>query len=115
MKAKMYRQGDVLLIKVADLPKHVAVKDNVLALGEKTGHYHEMVGEVVTYKGGETKGDILNGVQWVVAGDNAALEHKKGAKLTDDHAPLAIEKGTYQVVVQRDYESPTKFAPRDWD
>jgi hypothetical protein len=110
-----YRQGDVLLVRVDNLPKNVEKKDNILALGEKTGHYHEIVGDVQTFKGGDTREDMLNGVQWVVADEGANLEHKKADELTKDHDPLSIDPGIYKVVVQREYEAPNKQSFRDWD
>lgn len=111
-----FRQGDVLLLKVDVLPKSIKLKNNVLALGEKTGHYHEIVGtDVQTFEGGDLREDILNGVQWVVANEGANLEHKKENELTKDHTPLAIDPGIYKVIVQHDYVSPNKVSQRDWD
>lgn len=111
-----YRQGDVLLIKVDSLPKNVTKKDNVLALGEKSGHYHEITGNVQTYTGGDTRDDILNGVQWVVAEDESVLKHDKEGKPTGDHEYLSIEPGIYKVVKQRDEQvKDNKPSFRDWD
>jgi len=106
---KMYRQGDVLFIEVDEIPyRRLNKKDNIVALGEETGHYHEVVGNVETYS------DILNGVQWVVANEPVTLEHKKENKFTGDHATLPIPAGKYKVVIQRE-ESPVKPMYRDWD
>jgi hypothetical protein len=112
---KIYRQGDVLLIKTDDLPENIVKKDNVLALGEKTGHYHEICGNVQTYKEVTTYGDTLNGVQWVVVEEPATLEHKKENKFTGDHSTLPIESGIYKVIVQKEYSAPKKSISREWD
>lgn len=107
----MYRQGDVLLTRVAEgrRPNLEAVgrrqADTVVAYGEATGHAHVLEGEAVLYEyDGETYA--------VVGGDGATLTH-------DEHGPIALEAGTYRVGHQREYEGETRAGGmrtrRVWD
>lgn len=89
------RQGDLFFVPVK--PEEVKgrkQKNNVIALGELTGHSHELVeGEVLQDKG--TKFLVLSKASKVV--------HQ-------EHNPVALEKGTYKVTRQREYK-PTKLRP----
>lgn len=38
----MFRQGDLLIQKVSEMPKGKKLKTNLLALGEATGHHHKL-------------------------------------------------------------------------
>jgi len=83
-----YRQGDVVLIPVKQLPKGLTKKDNVLAYGEVTGHKHLM-----------TKGDVFtNGQrQYVVLEQPTELVH-------EEHSPQTIQKGVYQVNIKNELD-----------
>ena len=86
---RMYRQGDILLVEVVEIPKNIKKRDTrVIVEGEMTGHAHRMInGEVF---------DSLASV-FVVASNDARLVH-------DEHGPINILPGTYQVIRQREYE-----------
>ena len=91
----MYRQGDVLLIPVAELPKRLRAVGRqggrlVLALGEATGHAHAVAdpaAELLEDDGGR---------YLEVGGDGATLSH-------EEHAPIRLPAGAYRVVLQREY------------
>ncbi|MFD7611526.1 hypothetical protein [Streptomyces sp. NPDC059828] len=99
----MYRQGDVLIVPVAqdDVPEHVKQAEGeprdgrgrlVLALGEVTGHAHALAarGRLVRESG--------------VPGGPMLLELPEGGRLVhEEHAPIALPKGWYRVVRQREY------------
>ncbi|MDZ4835277.1 MAG: hypothetical protein SGJ27_15985 [Candidatus Melainabacteria bacterium] len=94
MKRAQYRQGDVLLIPVSDVPAGSVeeAKDTrvVLAFGEVTGHAHAIDSAVAT--------TFTNGDQrYLVVADGAILKH-------EEHSPLCLEPGTYRVQLQREYE-----------
>ena len=91
MKQNEYRQGDVLLVKVAAIPEGAKQKDNVLALGEATGHHH-------TLEGGDVM--VKDGIQYVVARQRTRLVHQ-------EHGQIEIPKGKYKVALQHEY-SPTE-------
>ncbi|MGG2459991.1 hypothetical protein ACO0M4_09255 [Streptomyces sp. RGM 3693] len=98
----MYRQGDVLIVPVAEgaLPERTeGLPDEprdargrmVLALGEVTGHAHAVVGP---------------GVLRRVAGDwGPMLLHLPdgGRVVHEEHAAISLPKGWYRVVRQREY------------
>ncbi|RAG86575.1 hypothetical protein DN069_05825 [Streptacidiphilus pinicola] len=98
----MYRQGDVLLVPVAEVAVPASVRalaaqprDGrgrlVLARGEVTGHAHAVLGP----------GRLLR------EGDQAAeawLELTEGGQIVHEgHAAIALPRGWYRVVRQREY------------
>jgi hypothetical protein len=91
---KMHRQGDVLFIKVAGLPSEVVEhKNDVLVEGEATGHAHRL-----------TEGQI-----WQTREGALFLNAVAGSKIVhEDHAPIELEPGYWQVIRQREY-SPKAF------
>ena len=88
MDNKIYRQGDILIVPVQELPKGLKEKDNVLALGEQTGHNHVINGAVVY--------SDANGMQYLQIEKKAQLVHQ-------EHKQIQIPKGQYQVKRQREY------------
>ncbi|MGW2559216.1 hypothetical protein ACWCXB_08230 [Streptomyces sp. NPDC001514] len=98
----MYRQGDVLIVPVAEeaVPAHAVdapgePRDGrgrlVLALGEVTGHAHALAapGRLVREPG--AFGPML-------------LHLPEGGRLVhEEHAPIPLPKGWYRVVRQREY------------
>ena len=90
-----YRQGDVLLVRVDELPGKIEEIDRekgrlVLARGEATGHAHvvrERRSRLVRDAEGETFLDVAA---------PAKLEH-------EEHGPIALEPGVYKVIRQREY------------
>jgi hypothetical protein len=91
----MYRQGDVLLVPVADVPAEATPGRReqgriVLAHGEATGHAHAIA---------DPDAEILeDGANRYlrVGGRGAALTH-------EEHGPIPLPPGTYRVVIQREY------------
>jgi hypothetical protein len=102
----MLRQGDVLLRPIEALPeKHSPVKERedgkiIVALGEATGHKHEVVGEGVEF--------VKSGArQFLVATmEGTTLVH-------DEHASIEIPVGTHEIVRQREYAPKAPVRVRD--
>ena len=98
MKPKQVRQGDVLLDPTT-LPtgaKLVRRGRLVLALGEATGHAHEVLDGIMYEK---------NGRFYLRVDTPTELAHttsRQGRQLSDDHAPIALAPGTYEVVQQEE-------------
>ena len=94
----MYRQGDVLIVPVAQMPadlEPIAREGNrvVLVHGEATGHAHAIKGE----RAALFRDPKLAAIFMLVSGDEpVALEH-------DEHDPIAIPPGAYRIVRQREY------------
>ena len=89
----LYRQGDVVLVSVEELPAKAlaeAVEDRlVLAHGEVTGHAHVIDPTMA-------KAFRLNEELYLEVSTGAALSH-------EEHATLQIKPGIYKVVIQREY------------
>lgn len=98
----MYRQGDVLIVPVAQSAVPAALEQAarqprdargrlVLALGEVTGHAHAVVGpgELVR-EGGPF------GAAWLHLPEGGRVVH-------EEHAAIALSGGWYRVVRQREY------------
>lgn len=100
-QSAIYRQGDVLLQKVEQLPPNltpVAWDDRVvLAYGEVTGHAHAI--------------STLHASMFTTQGERY-LEVRPGALLVhEEHATIALPEGFYKVIQQREYVPQS--APRD--
>lgn len=99
-KVPHYRQGDVLLVRVDEVPS-AAKKNptNIVAYGEVTGHVHEVFG-------GEVRIDD-NGTLFITSdGKLTTLEHvHQGTRTKADHKKLDIPAGTYKVVPQVEYDA----------
>lgn len=98
----MYRQGDVLIVPVAEsaLPPHVedgpqeprdARGRLVLALGEVTGHAHAVVGPGRLMREPGPFGPLLLHLP-----DGGRVVH-------EEHAAIPLPKGWFRVVRQREY------------
>lgn len=95
-KAAIYRQGDVLLELVENIPttaKRQRVKGPIiLALGEATGHHHAFhKGKVRKYTEPGTQASYVE-----IAEAMAALQHQ-------EHETVMVPPGKYRVTLQREY------------
>ena len=89
----MWRQGDVLIQRVDEVPEFCVRKDDlILARGEATGHSHRVADleSAELYMGRD--GDLFLSV----TADSATIVH-------DEHGPITLERGTYRVWKQREY------------
>lgn len=104
------RQGDILLVPVAELParKLERVVDGprvVLAEGEATGHAHIVLGRARLVH--STTAPSWRGV-WqthLVVEEPARLVH-------DEHDAIGLEPGVYHVRRQREYVPRTRTRPQ---
>lgn len=98
MRPIQYRQGDVLLVSVDEVPAAVkeVARDRgrvVLAYGEATGHAHTIAEESATLVSAEQAEELyllVNGEAPV------ALVH-------EEHGTVMVEPGSYEVRRQREY------------
>ncbi|PZV11177.1 MAG: hypothetical protein DCF22_15035 [Leptolyngbya sp.] len=89
------RQGDVILIPQAQAVSGAKLEHLTLAEGEVTGHRHRISqGEAELY---EREGTLY----LKVLSPTALLTH-------EEHHPIAIPQGNWQVRIQREYE------PQGW-
>ena len=100
MKNKLYRQGDVLIERIAEIPntavKQRALKQIVLAQGEATGHHHAL--------------EVRDPADWWkteglgVVGGEIFLSLPVGGIVThQEHAKITLPSGKYRVTRQREY------------
>ena len=95
----MWRQGD-LLIEKAEKIEGKLQKDNIVALGEMTGHSHKLEkGKVYKAKKGEKFLDLS----------------KKSKVVHQEHKALSLKKGKYKVTRQKQYKPKKKKAVRVQD
>lgn len=91
----LYQQGDVLIRKIGGIPKdakEVQAENGrfILARGEATGHHHSVpMDGAVLYE--SDNGLILHCTIEV------KIEHQ-------EHAPIAIPAGDYQIIPVREYD-----------
>jgi len=92
-KNKMYRQGDVLIMPVRNIPNNlVKTAKLTLAFGEVTGHHHSIYDGAVGYADDEN-----NLTEYFeVINDEASLTHQ-------EHDTIKIPKGKYRKVIQVEY------------
>jgi len=102
----MYRQGDVLLVPVAEIPEDaVEVKAvdgvHVLALGESTGHAHTMTAQTTSF--------------WRTPGGQSFLRVLTETPLIhQEHGVIPVAPVIYLVTPQAEYD-PTVEARRVTD
>ena len=95
---KMYRQGDVLIVRIEKLPENVTKapfdqRGAVLAEGELTGHAHTVLDKRATL----FRDEKLNKLFLQVEGNApVALKHQ-------EHDTIALAPGDYEVIRQREY------------
>ena len=86
----MYRQGDVLLKQVTELPEGTRnINTTTIALGEATGHHH-------TFRNGQVQVLEANAILFAVVAEPSQLTHQ-------EHDTITVPPGTYEVVRQREY------------
>ena len=88
--AKLYRQGDVIFRRIEKIPKNARKsEDRILVRGETTGHAHQASKQLLVFREPETQRIFVSG---------------SGQILHEEHATLELEKGTYEVIRQREYK-----------
>jgi hypothetical protein len=89
MSNSMHRQGDILFTAIDHLPEGLTLRpDNVIVRGEATGHSHR----------------LQEGRVWADAQGNLFLEVPVPTQVAhQEHQPIALPAGFYQVTRQREY------------
>ena len=91
-KRIIYRQGDMLIERVAKTkgePQKPVDGRIILAYGEATGHHHSIEADAA---------------DWWKDGEDQFVEVRRATQVThQEHAPIALSPGKYQVRRQREY------------
>lgn len=93
MKSTIFRQGDVLIRRIASLPTQKAQPrlTGILAYGEVTGHAHR----VETLDHTEVL-EIGKGLFLRVGEEGVRVVH-------EEHAAITLPGGNYEIEIQREY------------
>ena len=97
-KRIFYRQGDILFEKVNDFLDNMIKMDEherTVAKGELTNHHHSFgkSEQVILYR---DKKNNTDPVYVEVLQEQSTITHQ-------EHAPLTLEKGTYKITREREY------------
>lgn len=94
----MFRQGDVLIEKIAEIPADAKRRDTgrdrvVLAYGESTGHAHAIYDSRVCYFAPD---DTTLGRAYIDVPEKTEVRH-------EEHGAITLEPGKYAVQRQRQW------------
>lgn len=112
-KIKMYRQGDVLLERIEEIPagalKQAKCERIILAHGEMTGHHHSILGRDADWWRAEPAPEnAAPAAGQSVVGTLVADQFVTVKRATDlvhqEHGPVALAPGNYRVRRQREYQ-----------
>ena len=99
MKTKrqpIYRQGDVLIMKVDAIPDNAQPAEGlVLAHGEATGHMHRIM------RAKAAKRFVADRLQYLAVEARCKVQH-------EEHSPITLPPGNYVVMIQVEY-SPAEL------
>jgi hypothetical protein len=108
--SRVYAQGDVLLLPVADVVRADGPSDLdrpvVLAEGEHTGHRHAFYGGAMMFRDDALARAVPSELyigHIKIAPGGATLEHGPGPGQRGDHDPIKVPPGTYIALRQREY------------
>lgn len=118
MEQKILRQGDLLLVRVGMAPagfvRKPAPSGTTIGYGEVSGHHHTIL-DTEWFVAPETSNEDLHQFAlgnrqelpvFVVADAPTTLTHQ-------EHAPIALAAGVWQVVRQREYTPGAIVSVRD--
>lgn len=97
----MFRQGDVLLIPVTNVPEKAAKAGEqedgrlILARGEVTGHHHSV--------------DADRAEAWTKSGRTYLSVSKQTVLAHQEHNPIDLNQGVYEVRLQKQYDPKIEF------
>ncbi len=105
----MYRQGDVLIERIDEIPTTKDCTDRLLVRGEGRNHAHYIMGEGVSIgipEDTENTSEREMVTHYLSITEEARLEHLliDSEMWTEEHDTIRIPPGTYKVIRQREYD-----------
>ena len=103
MTTKMFRQGDVMIRRLNGRPavgQRVRADSGrvILAYGEVTGHAHALSdADVMLFERPSALGKPTESQRFLEVRKFTSLKH-------EEHAPIELDTGFYEVIRQREYE-----------
>jgi len=109
----MFRQGDVLIEQVKEIPKREKTLETLLIRGEGRNHGHFIRGSQVdifisSEEEKAPKGSIIT--HYLDIKSEATLDHLliDSGKYTSEHSTITLPPGRYKVIRQREYNPYTR-------
>lgn len=104
--SKLYRQGDILIERIADIPG-IAIEQEIsrriiLAHGEMTGHHHALETELPV-EWHKSSGSLAAKKSQTLAGEVYVSLPSGGTVVHPEHSTIKLPAGHYRVVRQREY------------
>lgn len=102
MKPKVYRQGDVFIRRITEIPTNGVAREGaqLLALGEVTGHCHAVdnrQAQLYDIEDGILTNETPGAKTYMQVGE-------AGAEVThQEHDTVFLEQGSYEVSIQQEY------------
>jgi hypothetical protein len=93
MNKEMFRQGDLLIVRVDEIPNKDLLykkKDGVLLEGETTGHAHRVKGGIALESFYEEYGMYVD-------------VPLRGEVVHEEHGKIELEPGKYKIIRQTEY------------
>lgn len=88
--SKVFRQGDVIFVRVDSIPKGLPKKkDKIIARGGFTGHMHQFLADAPVEVYESSDGMYIDVLE------PATIQH-------EEHAAFELEQGKYHVLIQRE-------------
>ncbi len=89
---KIYRHGDILIKEIKELPKNLKEQKNgILALGEVTGHSHELEGGKYRVLVDDSNKKFLEIMEATM------LKHQ-------EHKTISIAPAKYEIIIEREFD-----------
>jgi len=114
---EQFRQGDVFLEKVSDLPAEIKQtiqptnnQSELLIKGESRNHGHFIEGDVETFSVEPTENQNEIITHYLNVKTESLLKHLKidTKDFTKEHSEIKLKPGVYNVVRQREYNAYQK-------
>ena len=106
-----FRQGDLFFEQVTEIPQDLKKVNNVLAVGELSGHAHiveEKSVEVYQVENNELISHYIN----VFTQTEVTHSVLQTGEWTKEHNPITLPPGKYKVLRQREFNPFSKEAKR---
>lgn len=108
----MFRQGDVLVERVNEIPSREITSETLLIRGEGRNHGHFINGDVKIYLASaqelSAKGSIVT--HYLDIKSRSSLDHLliDSRHFTTEHESIELPPGKYRVIRQREYNPYTR-------
>jgi len=109
-----FRQGDLFFEQVEFIPENLKKINNVLAVGELSGHAHLFVEEenIEIFQSENSDSGLISHYVNVIKPAEVSHSILQTGKWTGEHLPITLPVGKYKVIRQREFNPFTKAVKR---